>query len=355
MTDLAADPVFQLNTVLWMLQPFPGRPGAVNAVLYLHDYRVRALGPRLSADPGVEEELATAFGIRGVPQPDVLADSPAETPRLVFECKASSFGADSTTAEQARKVLARSADLGLVVGAPRGRTAPGAVVYLTRADHAEALGATLAALRGEVEEAGIACAPASVLAVSAEPGEGVVVGIASGDLPDPAGTALSGSTVVVPAAGDEEVARPLYLVPFDPSVTQEPDERDFCRRVLLERARTHVVARLGRLATPDTAVIDCVEIVHEATYGLSRYWRDTKSRNDAALEVVNFAKKALRQMKPKPVEVNHPYGEVLEVRLHNDEEREAAANGLMAAALPGDLDTLADGQQEINLYPDAEE
>jgi hypothetical protein len=47
MTDPSGDPVFQLNTVLWMLQPLPNRVGALQPVLYNAGYRVRALGKSL--------------------------------------------------------------------------------------------------------------------------------------------------------------------------------------------------------------------------------------------------------------------------------------------------------------------
>lgn len=353
MTELAADPVFQLNTVLWMLQPSPTFPHAVDAVLYKAGYSVRQLGGRLSAPAAVEAVLAEKFGLRGVPAPDVLADAPDADPRLVFECKASSFGPESSTAEQAQKVLARAVDLSLAVGAAPGKTVPGAVAYLTRAEQTGALAQTLTKLAAEFAEHEVSTAPASVLGVSVEPGEGVVVSLTDGTLPGRAGAVLREPCVVVPAAGDEEVARPLYLVPYDPSVEQTEEERQRCLRVLLERARAHITSLIGRAAPPSTVVVDGLQVLADATYGLSAYWQDIKARDAAARKALGFAKTALRQLKPTAPEVTERSSNPprLEVRLTSAVERDAAANGLMAAVLPGDLDALDDAQQELILFP----
>lgn len=215
MTQLSADPVFQLNTVLWMLQPSPPFPHAVDAVLYRAGYSVRQLSGRLTASDAVELTLAEKFGLRGgVPAPDVLmlvaveddtADAPDADPRLVFECKASSFGPDSSTADQARKFLGRAVDLSLAVGAAPGKTMAGAVVYLTRDGETTALQQTLTALAAEFDEREVPAAPASALGVTIEQGEGVVVALAGGTLPGRAAEVLAEPCVVVPAAGDEEM------------------------------------------------------------------------------------------------------------------------------------------------------
>lgn len=353
MTQLAADPVFQLNTVLWMLQPSPAFPHAIDAVLYKAGYSVRQLGGRLTAPAHVEALLAQTLGLRGVPAPDVLADAPDADPRLVFECKASSFGRSSSTAEQAQKVLARAVDLSLAVGAALGKTVPGAVVYLTRDDQTGALAQTLMELTAQFDEHKVPTAPTSVLGVSAEPGEGVIVSLSEGTLPGRAGDVLAEPCVVVPAAGDGEVARPLYLVPYDPSVEQTDEERDRCLRVLLERARTHITSLIGRAAPPTTVVVDGMQVLADATYGLSAYWLDISARDAAARRALGFAKTALRQLKPTAPEVTERSSNPprLEVRLTSAVERDAAANGLMAAVLPGDLDALDDAQQELILFP----
>ena len=138
MTDITADPVFQLNCVLWMLQPLPtlqvpgGVGGPPNPVLHAAGYRIRALGMRLTAPPATEAALAGKFGLRGRAAPDVIASAPEGEHWLAIECKASSFGPESTTSHQALKILAQAADLSLIPVAPDGTAVPGAAVYATR-------------------------------------------------------------------------------------------------------------------------------------------------------------------------------------------------------------------------------
>lgn len=341
-----------------MLQPSPKFPNAINAVLHHVGYSVRALGPKMSAPAGIEKELAEKFELPpGVPAPDVLANAPNGAPLPAFECKASSFGTESTTSNQARKLLARSVDLSLVVGAAPGKTVPGAVVYVTRAAQTSALVDTLAELRAEFEERDMASAPGSVIGISNPPGEGVTVEFAGGQLPGPAGDVLSTRQVIIPAVGEDEVARPLYLVPYDPGVQQTDEEHDRCLRILLERARAHMVSVIGRSDLPATVVLDGMQILSDATYGLSAYWRETNDRDGAARAALGFAKKALRQIKPTPPDVVEPPGNPprIEVHLTSDAQRDNCANGLLAAALPGDLNTLEDPQQELDLFSQGED
>jgi len=101
----------------------------------------------------------------------------------------------------------------------------GCAVYVTRQAEALALQATLDQLGSELVSAGVTAAPASTVGLRVETGLGLVARVAAGVLPGAAGKALADDVVVLPAAGPEEDARPLYLIPFDPSVEQEPVER----------------------------------------------------------------------------------------------------------------------------------
>lgn len=282
MTNPCADPLFQLNAVLWMLQPHPAQSTAVNAVLHRHGYAVRSMGQTLTADADLERLLATELELRGAPQPDVLASAPAGDPWPIFECKKSFFGMDSSTSSQASKVLARGADLSLAVGARPCQQVDGCVVFVTQDDQAEALQGTLEGLRAALQQAGAPTAPAATMGLRLETGVGLMASVAAGLFPGPGGTALADDVVVVPAAGSEENARPLYLVPFDPSVEQDDDERVHCLRVLLARGQAHAASVLGRGPAQGTAVLQGLELIDAATYGLAKYWRDTSARDRLA-------------------------------------------------------------------------
>lgn len=337
MTDLSGDPVFQLNTVLWMLQPMPQGSTAVNAVLHQHGYAVRSMGQTLTADPTLERVLATEFDLRGAPCPDVLASAPEGSPWPVFECKRSAFGVDSTTSAQAAKVLARSIDLSLTVGAAPEAAVGGCAVFVTRDSEAPALQATVDELAEGLQ--GIPTAPSSTVGLRVAPGEGVIARVVAGHFPGIGGAALAGDVVIVPAAGAEEEARPLYFVPFDPSVEQDEEERAACLRILLARGQAHAASTLGRGTAQGTAVLVGQELLDDATYGLARYWRDNATRDRAAQEILKFVKAALRDVRrpntPMVTEGSGP--KRLEVVIRSAEHRQECAEAVMAHPLPGDV------------------
>src|SRR5690606_9612356 len=155
-------------------------------------------------------------------------------------------------------------------------------------------------LRAELGTNEIPAAAGSVLGIRNDPGVGVQVTLIGGDLPGPAGDILATTQTVIAAAGDDENARPLYLIPFDPGVEQDPEEEDLCRRILLERSRMFVAAQIGRCAPPQTVVINGHDVLREATYGLSDYWRKVPDKNAAAQTALQFAKQTLRAVKTNP-------------------------------------------------------
>lgn len=337
MTDPSGDPLFQLNAVLWMLQPIPNS-SAVNAGLHDRGYAVRSLGQTLTADAGLERVLSVELGLRGAPAPDVLASAPADNPWPVFECKRSSFSAGSSTSSQASKILARSADLSLTAGSPPGQRIGGCVVFVTRENQAAELQQTLDELRATLDEAGVLPAPASTVGLRVETGIGLRARVASGTFPGAGGEALAGEVIVMPAAGPEENARPLYLVPFDPSVEQDDEERVLCLRILLARGQAHAASMLGRGPAQGTAVLAGAELIDAATYGLAKYWRDSTAREKAGQEILRFVKSALSSMrKPKAPMVTEGSGpKRLEVVIQSDDHRQECAEAVMAHPLPSD-------------------
>lgn len=338
MTDPCGDPLFQLNAVLWMLQPLPAQSTAVNAVLHRHGYAVRSMGQTLTADPDLERLLAVELELRGAPQPDLLASAPPGDPWPVFECKRSSFGPESSTSGQASKVLARSADLSLSVGAAPGQAVPGCVVFFTQGHQSAALQETLDELRAGLEAAGAPSAPAATVGLRVETGVGLLARVAAGSFPGAGGAALQSDVVVVPAAGLEEDARPLYLVPFDPSVEQDDKERALCLRVLLARGQAHAASVLGRGPAQGTAVLEGLELIDAATYGLAKYWRDASARDRAGHEILRFVKAGLTSLrKPKtPMMAMGGGGSRLEIVIQSAEHRQDCAEAVMAHPLPGD-------------------
>lgn len=349
MTDPSGDPLFQLNAVLWMLQPMPEQPNPVNAVLHLHGYAIRSLGQSLTADAVLERQLAVELDLRGSPAPDVLASAPTGNPWPVFECKGSSFGPDSTTSDQALKILARGADLSLTVGSAPSQTIDGCVVYVTRKEEATQLQATVEELSAILAQAGVSPAPASTLGLRIERGTGLLARVIAGSFPGKGGSALASDVLILRAAGPQEEARPLYLVPFDPGIQQDAEERTRCLRVLLARGQATAASALGRGPSQGTAVLEGHALIDAATYGLAKHWRDTAVRERAAQEILRFVKAALTAMRnPKAPMVMEGGGpKRLEVVIRSDEHRQACADAVMAHPLPAEPELSEFVEQEL--------
>lgn len=132
--------------------------------------------------------------------------------------------------------------------------------------------------------------------------------------------------------------RPLYFVPFDPSVEQDDDERTRCLRILLARGRAHAASILGRGPAQGTEVLEARELIDAATYGLARYWRDSTARERAGQEILRFVKAALASMrKPKAPMVTEGSGlKRLEVVIQSAEHRQECAEAVIGCPLPGE-------------------
>ncbi|MCY4193595.1 MAG: hypothetical protein OXF04_04765 [bacterium] len=353
MTDLAGDPVFQLNCILWMLQPLPpelqrAREGT-GPVAVLHDagYRLHALGKPLTATPNVERFLAAEMGLKGRPAPDAIASAPSEERWLVVECKKSSFGAQSSTAKQAINLLARADDLSIVAGtAPGGARVGGAVLYATRQSETKKLQKTLDNLSKQLDNKGRKIAPISTLAINVTAGIGVSAQIVGGSLSGPAASAFAQSTLVLPAAGiDEELPRTLYLIPYDPGAVQgqDPSEQSHCLKILLARGRAEAASSIGNKSDTGTTILNADELLSKSTHGLSDYWADHNDRQRAAGLILNFVKEALRDMGkhartrrnvPNVNEGRAPHR--LEITIGSAEQRQACADAVIGYPLPGE-------------------
>jgi hypothetical protein len=72
----------------------------------------------------------------------------------------------------------------------------------------------------------------------------------------------------------DEDPRPLYLVPWDPSVQQAPEMRQYCRAVLFARVASEAISVMGHatVAVPDRFVLKIEPLLSAATFGVSDRW-----------------------------------------------------------------------------------
>lgn len=341
MTGITADPVFQLNCALWMLQPLPGVASAPKPVLHNAGYRVRYIGAQLVASPDIERRLSSCLGLKGSAAPDVIASASDGERWLAIECKASSFGPESSTSSQALKILAHAADLSPTVVAAARDTVAGAAVYVTRDNEAAPLYQTLTKLADRLSAANISPAPISALGLAASAGTGVTVRLVDGTISGPAGAVLGKVTTLIPAASSGETdPRPLYILPYDPSVTQTDPERQRCLQILIARGRAAAVERIGRGGAEGALTLDAGELLESATYGVSRYWQDRHDRARTANLILDFVKAAIRDMGKRhaagPVpQVERLHGpDRLKIQFVDADQRQATAEAVISCPLP---------------------
>src|ERR1700730_6704307 len=93
-------------------------------------------------------------------------------------------------------------------------------------------------------------------------------------VPHPSVARLLPSPQVVLRVPLGEDVRPLYLIPWDPSVDQVPDMRDYCRNILLARVAQHAAAQVGQTAAPALVSLEGRALLREATSGMSARWQE---------------------------------------------------------------------------------
>ncbi|XVQ86502.1 hypothetical protein ACQP2K_03480 [Microbispora siamensis] len=297
---------------------------------------------------GVSDALKKSFRELGwtpdPPEPDVLIYHAESRDSLVIECKAQSFTPASSTAQQGRKLLGVCAEPDIAVGSPKG-AGEAYVVYALPLEDVEEQQQTLGALNGEVAEAGLSYAKSGTLGFEITDG-GLWAELA---IPD----ATEGSTItsickrVWVTDGDDGAARPIYLVPYDPTAidNQEPEEKEYCTNLLVQRVLTHAMSMLGRAEVPNFVRIHAHDALREATFQVSDYWQASelnKLQNRIARTLASYLNKGAFKEK---VQLS---GSCVEVHLENLGAQEAILAMLLKARTEVMAQAVLDPQMALN-------
>lgn len=327
---LVRDPVFQLNAVLWLVQELPV-DADVRPILREAGYLLHSVGRRLPFSPALRERLRSVAGETGDPCPDVVLVHQTDPAVLVSECKAASFGSASSTARQPLKLVAVSRDLADPLGMRPDAIRPGYVVYVVPSHDALKLPPTLTTIRARLQQAGSTAAPAAVVGLDRQD-DGLYLGPAHGDeLPRPAAAVLDTAQRIW-AIAPEDDPRPLYLIPWDPSVEQDEDLEAFGKALLGARFLNQATGEIGRLPLPTTTVLRMDQLLEQATLGVSNHWRD----RSAIDRVEEAGKRAIvRAIQDAEVELDiiaeaGPHR--VQVTITKEEQRNAVIAALEAAS-----------------------
>jgi hypothetical protein len=335
---LLADPVFQLNVTLWLVQALPPE-APVNAVLHRAGYELHAIGPPLAPPPSLRPALLRLIGNADAPRPDVVLACRDDPIMLVVECKAQGFGPEGTPARQALKLLAVATDVAGPLSLPGTPPRRGYVAYLTVAPEHRKLLPTLAALQALLRRASILPASTGTLGLEVRP-DGVWLEAGQVDgWPPPAAAALAAAVRVLPLLPGDDDPRPFYLIPWDPGVEggQDPTLASFGKALLGARVLNAAKAVIGRAEVPGPVVVKTAELLHDATFGVSDFWRDRDDYRLLLKGCQEFIVAALRPLAGTLALVVPPHAEFVQLTLASDASQADAISALQSAA-PGQLE-----------------
>jgi hypothetical protein len=275
---LCGDSLFQLNLSIWLAQPKP-KDFAIRPIFHEIGFSIYSIGLLIALPPDIRLIVDNSnFEYQDAARPDLILAT-ADRKRLCFlECKRSSFGIASTATEQARTLILLTGPIVTeVMAIGRRGSAQGILAYLTRKDQMKDLERTLEAISGEMTERKL------------ETGKHGCFGIGSNEkallieYSDEMKKIMNfgdNSPIEILSIDKDTDPRPLYFIPYDPSVfnEQSEEERKICRRILFERFLGQIVSKLGSSITPSDVVLTRIEILKSVTFDLYDVWDDNEAK-----------------------------------------------------------------------------
>lgn len=324
--ELLKDPLFQLNILLWLAQPLPSKMEVI-PLFYTKGFTVYAIAPLIGPPPDVRLAAQQAgIGIQERLRPDVVLAHENDAKFAFAECKASSFGPTSSTAEQARSLLVvagnRAAE---VLGLAPSQVSTTILGYLIPENDRVPLTQTVANLFKELGQNGLPAGQFSVLGLMMTDTD---ISIVINDLGSAFFKLPSGSNHFMKREPDTD-PRPLYFIPYDPDVVQSDQEKVYCRRILFERMHSTIVAAVGCANPPAELVLESQKILNDAMFGMYGHWQNRESARhmrglcrqfmDALTQVVNSVASGTMVFQP---------GKGWKTNLHDQEHHEKVIDAL---------------------------
>jgi hypothetical protein len=271
--ELIRDPLFQLNALLWLVQPLPSGT-EITPLFYKKGFEVYSIALQLGPPLDVillaqESNIAIQERLR----PDIILVDKTSKKYAFIECKKSSFGPASDTSEQARTLLIISGiRAGEVLGLAAEKKINAIPLFALPEDERSSLVHTLDMLFRELKEKRIPAAKPSTLGLCLIDDNLCIV-------IDKLGSRMFGVPVgnnaFMKCEADTD-PRPLYFIPYDPDVGSS-EEQAFCRRVLFERMHSTVISAIGRADPPVDILIESSKLLNDAMLGMYGHWGNQDS------------------------------------------------------------------------------
>jgi len=290
--NLCKDPLFQLNLVIWLTQPQPPQNFYVYPLFYNSNLNLYSIGPLLTLPLNIRLQISKGnLDCQDATRPDLILEGGEKNKFCILECKASSFGPNSSTAKQARTLLLISGPIiSEVLGIGMRGKNEGILCYFSGSNQIEMIEDTLRNLTQEIENLNLKTGTYGCFGIKAEQSAILL------EYSEKIKTSLNlkdDSPVEVIRFEKETDPRPLYFIPYDPNIQQTKEEQEFCRRILFERILSYIISKIGGATIPETITFSIGELLNFATFGLYKIWED----KEATKHVRRFVRDFLNKLK----------------------------------------------------------
>lgn len=326
--EIIRDPLFQLNVLLWLAQPQPQWARAdIRPLLYEQGFVVYAIAPLLAVPPDLLLACRQRrIGMQDRVRPDVVLARQKDGRFAFAECKASSFGAASSTADQARTLLLLSGPRAAeVMGLASGKALNSILGFFLPEQHSAPIAQTLGELNADLISNGLPTGDFSIASLGVDQEQLYL------RLDDKGAEFFSlptGPVVLTDLERDTD-PRPLYFIPFDPDIDQTPEEKAFCKRILFERLQGGLIAAVGRAHPPFDLPVSLRGLLNDATFGMVTQWEN----QDTQKHLSRLAKQLLTAIAQEighitPDVMSHTPGEGWRIVVKEDGQHQQLMDGL---------------------------
>lgn len=285
--DICKDPLFQINLVIWMAQPQSSPNYYVNPLFYKSGLTIYSIEPLLTLPPDIRKIVSNKkIEVKESVRPDLILKVTDQKKFCILECKASSFGPESSNSIQARTFLLMTGPIiSQVLGI--GDKNEGILCYFTGPNNSNLMNNTLQKLAKRMKvDTNLQIGKFGCLEINLSNSSILL------EYSKSTKTSLKlteESPVKILDVEKDTDPRPLYFIPYDPNIEQTKEEQEFCRRIFLERILSSIISKIGSIDNiPTSLTINTDELLTSATFGLYEIWDNSDTKKNIRKVVKDF-------------------------------------------------------------------
>ncbi len=285
-SQLCKDPLFQLNLAIWLTQS-QMEHSHIYPLFYTSGLSLYSIGPLLALPPDIILAVSDKLNCKNGARPDLVLEANKKRRFCILECKASSFGPDSSTATQARTLLLMAGPiLSEVLALPTGAKSEGILCYFTISNQIEMMKTTLESLEKEIAEK-VNSETRNYGCLGIRPSQSAILLEYSERIKNFL-SLIKDAPVEILSLEEDTDPRPLYFIPYDPNIRQTKEEQELSRRILFERILSYIISKMGGATIPSSITFTTEELLNSATFGVYEVWEDNEAKKHIRRLVRDF-------------------------------------------------------------------